>query len=361
MENFNKIIDNQFLIRVITNSVNPEEKEYFESWLQDSEENREQYGNLLLIWEKAGELKVPHFPDINEIWSKIQSQITAAESAHHFPDLHSKNAITSLYKSKTAKFGRHNEVKTWTWIVRIAAVLLISFSIYFLPKRNPETSNQQTVIEKPEAEKYEWITSKGEKAFIPLSDGSEIYLNADSRLVYPKKFDSDERKVELYGEAYFVIAKDPERPFKVIAGETITEVVGTEFNIRTRFDQIQIVVVKGVVNSYSERTQRKFSLARGELLNYTKNGGFENPKKVDVSEYTAWKYNKLAFNNTPMTQVVQEIEIFYNVRISILNESIKNKRLTGVFEADSLDDVLSAISLSLNVDINRKGNTITFN
>ena len=84
-------------------------------------------------------------------------------------------------------------------------------------------------------------------------------------------------------------------------------------------------------------------------------------KKVDVSEYTAWKYNKLAFNNTPMTQVVQEIEIFYNVRISILNESIKNKRLTGVFEADSLDDVLSAISLSLNVDINRKGNTITFN
>lgn len=368
MKLFPKTVDSQFLVRVIRNEVSPEEKEFFEAWLRESDEHKEEFGSFVLLWDKMGNARIPNAPNPASQFLSIRSTIACKESElankKTYIQPESKQSEPELLSRETED---NEQITLWerfypflSWSAGLAATIVIVFAFHWMyrPAEEPRPVKSIAVSDLVQIERR---TQKGERVTIPLEDGSIVYLNAFSRISYPKKFSKHERYIELEGEAYFTVAADKQRPFRVKCGNTVTEVVGTEFNIKYRSHKYSIVVAKGLVKSSEEKHNSYVMLARGQMTTYSASAGFSRPVKVNVAGYTAWLQNKLSFKRTPLKEVMNELEIFYNVKVTFKNKTIKEKTLSGVFEADSLDNILEIISLAMDVEIKRDGQTIIVN
>ncbi len=360
-----KIVDDQFLIKVLHYQVTPEEKEFFDSWLQESDEHKEEFGNFILLWDKIGKARIPAPPDPEKQFENILNEINARRKTP-VDLIHRNEATININTSDNYKadISLVDKISTGlSWSLKIAASLFIIFSFYWIiteryfykPASSEPVSVNNQVKEKIE---YKATTRNGERLTISLPDGTMIYLNSNSRVVYPREFESTQRIVKLTGEAYFKVTSDASRPFKVITGSTVTEVVGTEFNIKYRKDNLNVVVAKGIVRTFKEKSNKFVQLTKGQMVSFSPQKGFSRPANVNLHEYIAWRENKMAFKGTPLKEVMNEIEMFYNVTVVFDSAANKNKKLTGLFDADSLDYILSAISISMDVDIVREGNII---
>lgn len=366
MKFFPKTIDSQFLVRIIRNEVSSEEREFFEAWLQESDEHKEEFGNFVLLWDKIGNTKTPESPDAGKQFSAIKSKL---QSLQTLPSEIIKGRITAKIndvsadqKIDPAAFGTFPNQRLAdfiAWPLRIAASIAVIFLIYkFALNLNYTDLKQIPPQLNPVSFQMEIVTQKGEKSTVPLSDGTIVYLNANSRLRYPKVFSGTTRMVELIGEAYFSVAHNPMQPFIVSTGQTKTEVVGTEFNVRYRSNKLKLVVAKGAVKAYKDKSDKFVSITKGKMVTYSFDKGFSSPVKVDVHRYTAWRENKLSFVKAPLYEIMSEIESFYNVQVVYENKYVRNKTLTGIFDTDSLDNILSMISLTMDMSISRDGKKI---
>ena len=366
---FPKTVDSQFLIRVIKNEVSSEEKEFFESWLNESEANKEEFGSLVLLWDKAGKSAVLPIPDSRIQWGNIKERIKPPEKPKmvvhpavlYEPDKNQKGPEPFIIEDM---FKRNYTAEILSWTVKIAAVFVLVFaSITYYNRTNTVTSVPAEIVNETAlpVKMMKLITQKGERKTLPLSDGSIIYLNADSKVTFPSTFSQKQRIVALSGEAYFSIKKDPNRPFKVITGSTSTEVTGTEFNIKYRNDKFNLVVTKGSVKAKDLKTPNEVFVESGKMVTASKTIGLSIPVKVNIDDFIAWRKNKLSFQHSTLFEVMNEIETYYNVKVVFNIDSLKRKTLTGVFNTNSLDDVLSMISLSMDVQIKRDGKKIIVN
>lgn len=359
-----KKVDSQFLIRIIKNEAGSEEKEYFEKWLTESDENREEFGNLILLWEKLAELKTPPAPDPHLQWAKISQ-----ETIFKKPDVQiDEKRITLTQPSKiNSNFNEKTPLdsyrKDYGWIIRFAAMIIIAAGIfliydnYYVPgdlenRISPAKDVANRVVN------YEVKTTKGQRTTLTLSDGSIVSLNSDSKLTYPSNFINNERRIELVGEAYFRVASDLTKPFFVVSGEMTTMVTGTEFNIKNRNNKVSVIVAEGSVKTYSNKNPQGISLKKGEMVSLYTNGQLSKQKTVDLNHFLAWRKNKLSFSNTSLSDVMADIERYYNVSVRFNDNNNKSRTLTGIFETDSLEHILSIISLTLDIRISQDGKKI---
>lgn len=341
-------IDHAFLIRVIKNEVSREEKATFDAWREESSENQKVYDELLLLWNAAGKAKVPPIPHPQIQFNSILTRIEANNKENQ----KNNRAVGKIFNNKNI----------YVWPLRAAAVLVTLASVYMFVVATQHT-NKPVMVQKPvdNLVLIERITPKGIRSTVRLSDGSIVFLNADSRLRYPKEFSGKSREVELSGEAYFDIHRDKSKPFRVRTGETTTEVTGTEFNINYRDDRMNLSVSEGSVKSYKGEPAGAISIKRGQMLTYNASTGFSAPKKADLTLTLAWRENKIGFDNTPLEEVMQEIERIYNVKTIFKNKQARNRRISGMFETKDLDGILSLISFSMDLKIDHKGRLITIN
>lgn len=355
-----KTLDSQFLIRVIRNEVSPEEKEFFYSWLAESNENKEEFGNLVLLWDKFDSAKTPPVPDLNAQWNKIKQKIVSIEEkSAKLNDITTRHALNVIRAKPTPHFFERNS----TWLLRIAAIIIISIGLTFLFKLNEFSSEPEkfSEIKAKSIQNYELITQKGERKIFPLSDGTIVYLNADSKLIYPSTFSKSSREVEVVGEAYFSVVHENDRPFKVTSGNTVIVVTGTEFNVKYRYGKVNVVVAKGSVKTYLKNSNDGIDLTKGQMISFTDERGFSKAVSINLDHYLAWRSNKFSFERTPLSEAMAEIERYYNLEVTFQNDSVRNKRLTGIFKTDSLEQILSIISLTLDVKIDYKGSKVLIN
>ncbi len=125
-------------------------------------------------------------------------------------------------------------------IAKIAATILLVLSLSYLLYDKPNLGSEAKLISKSELITKE--NPKGQKSTIFLKDGSKVILNANSKISYLKPFDEDQRVVALEGEAFFEVAKDKDRPFKVVSGVITTTALGTSFNIKAYPEVEQVKV-----------------------------------------------------------------------------------------------------------------------
>lgn len=364
MSRIKKSVDSQFLIRVIEEKVSPEEKEFFDHWLSESEKNKEEFSTLILLWDKSASSRTPETPDPDIMWRRIISTLSNPTS----PSLSLSSMISSSIINKSTNSGQkhfynHTKYHTFNYIwFRIAIILLLSLGVFYLfDGRHNTTSGNAAVIgetKNSETKLYTLKTHNGERITFPLGDGSIVYLNSDSKLIYPSYFSDSIRKVELIGEAYFTVKHEHDRPFEVISGAATIVVTGTEFNIKNRKENVSVVVAEGSVKTTSSYNKKVFTLRRGEMITYSNENKSSYLEKTDFSQTLAWRSEKLAFNQTPLLDVVEEIERYYNLEASFNDNEIKTKTLTGIFNTDSLDKILSIISLTLDINISRNGNRL---
>lgn len=206
------------------------------------------------------------------------------------------------------------------------------------------------------AVRLELSTPKGGTYHLTLPDGSRVWLNAESTLIYPSQFNSEERRVELEGEAFFEISKS-ETPFRVSSANQTVEVLGTTFTISAYADEpstkttlvegsVQVVYGKSMYTNRLEVGQQ--SVLIGEKLDVD---------TADIEKELAWKNGLFFFRNTPFEEMMRQISRWYDVEV-IYHDQIPRDTFTGKMSRDlSLMTVLELLNVS-NVHIQLKNNQL---
>ena len=166
---------------------------------------------------------------------------------------------------------------------------------------------------------------QGAEYHLVLSDGTRVWMNARSRLVYPVAF-GDTREVELEGEAYFEVTRDENRPFIVHAGQVAVKVLGTEFNVSNypENEDVQTTLIKGKVQVTLSENMDGYTLHPGEQVVYNKESGEVTVANVDVSYVTAWREGRLRFRDRPLKEIMDFISRWYDVDVVYEDEVVKN-------------------------------------
>lgn len=201
---------------------------------------------------------------------------------------------------------------------------------------------------------------------LTLPDGSDIWLNAGSRLRYPVQFKGEKRQIELItGEARIHAAEDPKHPFIITAGGLQTRVLGTIFNVRSykELPFVQVTVQEGKVAVTRRNDDDKaVLLLPDERATFYADRPDMVKDTVDAASISGWTTDQLMFNNERLDMIATLLEHKYDVRISFADSSLPSYKVTAGFAAtDPIKEVLEALSLANNLTYRIQGNNIQFN
>ncbi len=201
-------------------------------------------------------------------------------------------------------------------------------------------------------------TGKGERIEFLLNDGTKIWLNSESELKYPEKFD-DERIVELTGEAYFEVAKNAQKPFIIKTGDISIKVTGTAFNVSNYLQQpnTEIVLAEGSVEILINNKEIETKLLVNERFNYEKENGKYTIEQAEIQEFSAWKNGELIFNDIDLLKLAFEMEKWYGVKFEIA-QNTENHHFTFKISKESLDETIELVSFLAPLQFERHADKI---
>ena len=226
----------------------------------------------------------------------------------------------------------------------LVAATVVSFLIHRFSRQEAVAQEEEQVLLKE--------NPAGMKKSFFLFDSSKVYLNSESRLTYREG--SRHRELDLRGEAYFKVKKNPDKPFIVKTGELTTTALGTEFNISSFPDEntIAVSLTEGKVQiDYKDNPENRLILLPGEQVVLDKTSGSLLMRTFDPEEITAWKHNKILFKNAGLQEIVKTLERWYGVEIKIANgnsNQANHWNYSGEFNNESLRNVLEGISYVKN-------------
>jgi len=202
----------------------------------------------------------------------------------------------------------------------------------------------------------EYATAAGQRLVIRLRDGTQVTLAPKSRVRYANDYGRSRRDVSLDGEAFFQVAPDSLRPLRVHTASSVTEDLGTAFVVIAYADQrtTEVVVTEGRVSlSRAETTSPAVVLGLRDLGRLDASGPATVRRGVDVDRYLAWTKGVLAFDATPLREVMPALERWYNVEIRLSDSALAARRLTATFQNEPIDLVLKRIALTLGLRVER--------
>ena len=204
------------------------------------------------------------------------------------------------------------------------------------------------------------LVPRGGEYVVTLSDGTKVWLDAESELEYPVKFVSNGREVKLKGRAYFEVKKDIDRPFSVSAGEFRLRVYGTEFNMDVyQGDSVRVVLVNGMVGFKANAATPEYHLKPGQLGNANMLTGKVEICDVDSYPY-AWKNREIVFADERLETILDELSRWYDVSCFYSQERLKNIRFSlDVERYDDVSGVLNKLEKTGLVRFHVVGKSIT--
>ena len=197
---------------------------------------------------------------------------------------------------------------------------------------------------------------------LALSDGSKVWLNSMTEFRFPVAFTGEERKVYLTGEAYFEVAPNSKHPFIVVTEEGMeVKVYGTEFNMNTyQHGVVQTVLVSGKVGIRVNATGKELMLAPRQMAEYSEKTGMVRVEDTDPYRYIAWKDGEFVFERETIEEIMERLGRWYDVKVFYENESLKQKRFTGVISRyEDIEQVLRLIEGPATLRFEVKGNVVT--
>jgi ferric-dicitrate binding protein FerR (iron transport regulator) len=199
------------------------------------------------------------------------------------------------------------------------------------------------------------VQFSGEQQKITLPDGTHVRLNTGSRLSYsPDMMKGKKRQVILTGEAFFEVAKNPEKPFIIDAGQAEVKVLGTVFNVKTvqRNNKVVVAVQEGKVLFRGNKQDKSVILTANEV-GIVEAG--ETVREVDqpAQNYFSWFEHYLEFENMPLPQVVEQLETIFDTTIELADPDLNNKYFTAYMQSTSVDEVMAQLALSMELKLEK--------
>lgn len=200
---------------------------------------------------------------------------------------------------------------------------------------------------------------RGGEYHIVLHDGSDVWLNSESKLIYPECFRKDRREVTLIGEAFFDIRAMSGIPFIVNTDRGKIEVVGTSFNLSSyrESNQLILTLVDGRINFHAKNA-REVTLSPNQQLIVSGHNQF-TIKEVDPQYAISWKYGRFKFEEARLEDILEQLARWYDINIFYTEEPIKNLRFSGdLSRYKTIDIFLDMLQRSSNIKLILNGNTL---
>jgi transmembrane sensor len=264
---------------------------------------------------------------------------------------------------------RRNSKTKWV----VSSVFIFALILSFIWVLKPVTKTPVPVATVPQEVKLKSaVTQNGVRKKLVLPDGTGVWLNAGSKLNYENVGKGATREVYLTGEAYFDVVKNPKRPFIIHTSAMDVRVLGTQFNVKAYPDDatvetslihgsVQVFLKNAPGKSYLLKPNQKLVLHKQKQdvaapVDMRPNTVLSVPKisikklsYINGSSHaseTAWTYNLLSFKDEPFSEVAQKLERWFDVQIEFKKEHLKEVRLTGSFENETLQQAVAALQFS---------------
>ncbi len=311
-------IDTGLLTRYFSGETSQEENREVEEWIAQSKNNLKEYNQVKQAWDLMDKTYRGREIDIEKEWKYLQSKI----------HLHADN--------RKRIFVIRRVLQIAATILILLGVGLISRQFYTIKSVNTKVAETREII---------------------LPDGSNVTLNAGSKITYTKNYASLNRQVKLKGEAYFEVKKDTSLPFIISLNKAEIEVLGTSFNVKAykKSDVVEVTVTEGKVSLYDKDIRAKKVVATvGEKATYNYSQKIVRKTSNRNQNYMAWKTHKIIFDNDNLSKVVETIGEVYHQKLVLTNDNIANCTITTDFEEEDIETVLKVLESTLDVTIEQK-------
>ena len=379
-----RMVSKELVIKFLTGESTEAESLLIDQWLNKKAENKEYFDEIEFLWRASGINREISEEDKKNDWETILGRIGKTNEYH---------ALKS--RDKQAETHTASSIKSRDILnkfLKIAAIFILAFSFswatfYFLNKRPGTGSLAYNQI----------ITTRGQKSQIILSDGTKVWLNSETIFKYPTAFNENQREVFLEGEAFFEVQKkDNKSPFLVNTADIYIKVLGTSFNVMAYSDEatVETTVVEGSVSvvrkGLKPSQDRNIILNPNQKVTFLKKGSritlseieIDKPtlvkskeliqsisptdkdqilisSKVDIDLHTAWKEDRLIFRSETLENIAYKLERWYDVKIHIQDEELKNSRYTGKFaHKETLTQVMEILNLTTPINYSFKQNEL---
>lgn len=229
---------------------------------------------------------------------------------------------------------------------------------------NNDTINSELSNSVVENAMNQLIIPYGKSSEVILSDGTKVFLNAGSRLIFPEYFSGKTREVFLTGEAYFDVRHDQNHPFIVQLSDVRIKVLGTKFNISAYAadNVIETVLAEGKVAMERNSTglfERATELVPDQMASFDRTTKETRVKAVNVNNYTLWTKGLLQFENTDLNRITKRLERYYNIKIEFADPLLGGLRISGKLQLkEDQDEICDRIARAASVNIIKKGKNL---
>jgi transmembrane sensor len=319
----------EIILRFLEGRASDEEIDTLHNWLEQSEANRKYFDDVNTTFQASVTMNRINHRKVDSAWEKVSKQIK--------PDTIDRPAM---------------QMRPFNWLLKIAAsvclIALVGLAVYNVNDMFNE--RQQGIVVR---------NSESNNTRILLPDGSSVWLNANSVLEYAPQFGVDVREVILKGEAFFDVTKSS-KPFIVRTEGMQVHVKGTRFNVEAyrNTSLTKTTLEEGRVELHVNGKQEVVVMQPGEQVTLDKKRFEVSRKKVDPADFSAWKEEKLVFDNKSLAEIITKLENRYKVDIQIDSSLAKRERITMTLEGETLEEVLDMIRLSSRLKIKADNNSI---
>ncbi len=241
--------------------------------------------------------------------------------------------------------------------VRIAASIVLAIGIGLLFYYRGFDNTNVVASNQVEVQTIKKTNPKGRKSEIVLTDGTRVMLNSNSTLTYNSDF-AQNRYIELEGEAYFKVAKDPDHPFIVKSGQVETRALGTAFNVKTTEASVDVLLTEGSVEvSVIDHEDQVIRLEPMQKTAYSVQKGLGVPSFQKDMTDMAWTRGIIFFKETPISEVLRTLENWYDVQIDV-SGGYEEVKYSGEFDNEYLSNVLKSMSQALDMTYELSGKNV---
>lgn len=324
-------MDIKLLNKFIANKCTPSEVDSIFSWVQKQSDESTEDSLFRNYWDK---IELSEITDVDHAHQRL-------DRIHHKINLNQSDRVTT----NNVRFLNISKISLTKWISRVAVILVIPV-ITLLIYTQFFQFGQYTAQEVDQ--KVEVISPQGSRTFFELSDGTKVWLNHDSKLIYPQKFTGNLRTVKLLGEGYFEVASNKAKPFIVESNGLMVKAVGTAFNVRAYNDgsDFETTLESGKVIIQENVGSKKTTVIKmepGQHFVFDAATNQYSLKTEELTKYVSWKEGKLIFKDDHLDKVAEQLSKWFDVKIVLSDIKLNDLTCTGTFVNETLPQVLEML------------------
>lgn len=307
------------------------------------EENRE-----LMEWFRQCASQEEFFMLFENVWKDSPDEMPRDVQERMYRRLN-RDLGEEKKKIKAIPWHSYFSRKIWQRVAVACIIVVLSLANYNMFHKQKQLSTQNFTVS----------AEKGQRAFVTLPDSTKVWLNSDTKISYPADYGMKERNVALMGEAYFEVAKNPDKRFIVETKGMQVEALGTAFNINAYKNDNKIIasLFSGSVRvSYEDHVtilkpheSVKVDLLTRDFFQYEDN---------NMKDIALWRENEITFDGESLEEIAHIINRLYNTTIYIEDESLKKECYIGTVRNNSLENFIDIINLTTPVVYENKGDTV---